>query len=277
MQNNIDLNELVKIEQMPKIFSELEKIGKWVDKGLKDLDLDNIVADESHKQELKKTRTEINTISKTLEAKRKEIKTKILEPYEMFNKKYEEEVSNKLNEAATKLTDTINIIETKQKEVKEQNLKEFFDNYAEYYHVEDIVKFEDANLNITLSASEKSLKDKVLEFLKRVTDDMEAISSFENREEVLLEYKKNGFNYSQAINTINIKQKELKQLEENMKIKDEIIKHEQNIIQNVKTLVSEPKEVVEEEMITVQFTVTSTLEKLKKLKEFMQKEGIKYE
>lgn len=277
MQNNIDLNELVKIEQMPKIFSELEKIGKWVDKGLKDLDLDNIVADESHKQELKKTRTEINTISKTLEAKRKEIKTKILEPYEMFNKKYEEEVSNKLNEAATKLTDTINIIETKQKEVKEQNLKEFFNNYAEYYHVEDIVKFEDANLNITLSASEKSLKDKVLEFLKRVTDDMEAISSFENREEVLLEYKKNDFNYSQAINTINIKQKELKQLEENMKIKDKIIKHEQNIIQNVKTLVSEPKEVVEEEMITVQFTVTSTLEKLKKLKEFMQKEGIKYE
>lgn len=277
MQNNIDLNELVKIEQMPKIFSELEKIGKWVDRGLKDLDLDNIVADESHKQELKKTRTEINTISKTLEAKRKEIKTKILEPYEMFNKKYEEEVSNKLNEAATKLTDTINIIETKQKEVKEQNLKEFFDNYAEYYHVEDIVKFEDTNLNITLSASEKSLKDKTLEFLKKVADDMEAISSFENREEVLLEYKKNGFNYSQAINTINIKQKELKQLEENMKIKDEIIKHEQNIIQNVKTLVSEPKEVVEEETITVQFTVTSTLEKLKKLKEFMQKEGIKYE
>lgn len=277
MQNNIDLNELVKIEQMPKIFSELEKIGKWVDKGLKDLDLDNIVADESHKQELKKTRTEINTISKTLEAKRKEIKTKILEPYEMFNKKYEEEVSNKLNEAATKLTDTINVIETKQKEVKEQNLKEFFNNYAEYYHVEDIVEFEDANLNITLSASEKSLKDKTLEFLKKVADDMEAISSFENREEVLLEYKKNGFNYSQAINTINIKQKELKQLEENMKIKDEIIKHEQNIIQNVKTLVSEPKEVVEEETITVQFTVTSTLEKLKKLKEFMQKEGIKYE
>ena len=33
--NNININEIVKIEQMPKVFSQLEKIGKFIDENTK--------------------------------------------------------------------------------------------------------------------------------------------------------------------------------------------------------------------------------------------------
>lgn len=262
---------------MPKIYEQLETIGKWVDNGLTKLDLDNLVIDEEHKQEIKKARTEINNISKLLEDKRKEIKTKILEPYELFEGKYNEEIKNKLANASNTLGNAINEIENKQKQEKEQNLRQFFDNYKTNEHLEDIIQFEDMGLNITLSASEKSLKDQIVNFVKKVSDDFQAISSCENKEEILLEYQQNGFNYSQAVNTINERIKIIKNLEqkivENQKLKDV----EQKVVQNVETLVSAPKEVVEEEIITCEFKVYATLTQLQELKKYLNEKGIKYE
>ena len=38
MVTELNLNEIVKIEQMPKVFEQLELIGSYVDEQLKDLD-----------------------------------------------------------------------------------------------------------------------------------------------------------------------------------------------------------------------------------------------
>lgn len=282
MQEKLNINELIKVDQLPHVFEQLEEIGKWVDNGLAQLDLDNLEITEENKQNLKKTRTEINSIHKLLEDKRKEIKDKILEPYKLFEEKYDNEVKNKLLTASEKLSTGINEIETKQKAEKEDTLRQFFENYKTDAHLEDIVSFEDVGLNITLSASEKSLKEQIVEFIKKVSDDFQAISSNENREEILMEYKNNGFNYSQAVNSVNAKLEEIKKLEIKLAQKEEIEAAENAVVQNVETLVSAPVEIkIEEakpeEAITCQFTVTTTKEKIKLLKEFLQKENIKYE
>ena len=76
MQNKIDVNEIVKIEQMPKVFSQLEMIGTFIDEKIKDID--TLDCTEENKQEVKQRRTEINNILKELDDRRKFIKNKIL-------------------------------------------------------------------------------------------------------------------------------------------------------------------------------------------------------
>ena len=277
MENELNINELIKIETLPKVFEQLETIGKWVDDGLAKLDLEHIVADEEHKQELKKSRTEINNISNLLEAKRKEIKNKILEPYTMFEDKYNLEVKNKLTVASGTLSDAINEIETKQKQEKENNLRQFFDNYNQDYHFEHIFTFEDMGLNITLSASETSLKKQIVDFFDKVYNDFMAIQNGENAQDVLYEYQHNGFDYAKALNSVNAKLKEIKELEEKLAKKEEVEQVEETVIQNVETLVSAPVEVVEEQPLECVFKVYATKTQLKELKDYLNEKGIKYE
>ena len=277
MTNELNINELIKIESLPKVFEQLETIGKWVDDGLAKLDLDNLVIDEEHKQEIKKSRSEINKISEALETKRKEIKNKILLPYQEFEQKYDFEVRNKLKNAEQTLGNAIADIEIKQKQEKENNLRQFFNNYNEDYHFEHIFTFEDVGLNITLSASETSLKKQIVDFFDKVNNDFMAIQSGENKEDVLYEYQHNGFDYAKALNSVNAKLKEIKELEEKLAKKDEIEQVEQNVIQNVETLVSAPVEVVEEETIECEFKVYATKSQLKELKKFLNERKIKYE
>ena len=274
--NQININELIKIEQMPKVFEQLEEIGKWVDTNLQQLNIGELVYDEDHKQEYKKVRAEINKVTKVLEDKRKEIKEKILEPYNVFEEKYNTKVKFKLAEASNKLGDAISEIEVEQKKKKEDELKDFFYNRQKAYCLEEIIDFENVGLNITLSASVSSLKEQIVNFVNKICEETNYISSLEHREEILMEYKRNGFNCMQAINTFNAKLEEMKALEEKLKLKDAVVEEEQKVIQNVNTLMSAPVE-VKEEYITCEFTITTTKEKIKKLKEFLIKEDIKYE
>ena len=122
-ENNIDLNEIVKIEQMPIVFKQLEKIGALIDETTKDLD--KLECTEENKQEVKKRRTEINNTLKVLEDRRKEIKNKLLEPYNVFNAKYENECKTKLEYASNVLKEKIDTIESEQLKEKENEIREF--------------------------------------------------------------------------------------------------------------------------------------------------------
>jgi len=93
METELNLNEIVKIEQMPKVFEQLELIGSYVDEQLKDLD--KLECTDKNKQEVKDKRTVINNTLNMLETKRKEIKNKLNEPYDIFNKNMKKQL--KLN------------------------------------------------------------------------------------------------------------------------------------------------------------------------------------
>lgn len=283
MKENVDkslkINELIKIEQLPVIFYKLESIGKYIDEELKGINELNCT--EKNKQEVKNKRTLINNALKEFEDKRKAVKNSILEKYNVFEEKYKEEVSEKLESASKTLTNKINEIEDNQKEEKKKILNNFFEQYRELYHLEDIIEFKDVGLNITLSASEKSLKDKIVEFCKRIAEDIKAINSLNNNDEVLLEYKNNGFNFASAVQLVNWRNEQLNKI----KIQQEELSsqrlEEEKVVENVNTLCSAPIEIQEENdeenIIEVSFTIKSTKEKILKLKNYLKEEGIDYE
>ncbi len=277
MEEKLNLNEIVKIEQMPKVFEQLELIGEFIDNQLKDLD--KLECTEDNKQEVKNRRTEISNTLNLLEDKRKEIKNKINEPYENFNKKYEETTKTKLQNAYKVLTDKINKIEDEQKQVKKNKIESYFKEYCEFLKI-DFVKFEQLNLNITLSISDKKLQEQTKEFLDKVNDDLALIDSQEHKEEILIEYKKN-LNVSLAITTVVNRCKELEELKKKEEEKQAQKDIEIENVQKIGKILNAPtKEVIEadrEEIYEMTFKVRASKSKLKELKNYLENEGYDYE
>lgn len=281
MENNLDINNIVKIETLPKLLIQLELIGSEVDKNIKDLD--KLVCTEENKQEVKKRKQNITALKNAMETKRKEIKNKLLEPYEVFNEKYESEVKGKLVNAENTLNEKINFIETQQKLDKENVLREFANEYFVNNNIQDIVTFEQIGLNITLSASEKSLKDQVVAFCERIANEVETIMLEDYKDEIFVEYKK-SLNYVQAKKLVLDRHLELQKAQEQMKKQEEIKEVEQKIVENVE-LVAEPIEVKaiedyevteQEETYEITFTIIGTKDKIVKLKNFLKEEKIEW-
>lgn len=266
--NEININEIVKIEQMPKVFSQLEKIGKYIDKQIKDID--KLECTEENKQEVKKRRTEINKTLELLDDRRKEIKTTLLEPYEIFNKKYEEECKIKLSNASNLLKEKIDFIEETQKKEKETELREFVEEHCKANNVH--IDFEKIGLNITLSASMKSLKDQAKAFIEKVASDLKLIEMEEYSSEILYEYGKN-MDYVAAKTAVIQRHKEIEEINKATQQTTETATQEQKIEETVDEIIA-PVEI--EDVETYQFEVKATKEQIKKIIDFMKELGVEY-
>lgn len=274
MNDEFNINEIVKIEQMPKVFSQLEKIGAFIDEKTKGLD--KLECTEENKQIVKKRRTEINNALKILEDKRKEIKTSLLEPYETFNEKYEYECKSKLQNASDLLKEKIDTIEDEQKKAKEEELLLFFVEWQKNYHL-DFVKFDDMKLNITITASIKSLKEEIKDKLEKIHNDIEIINNEDNKDELLLEYRNNGYDYQKAKLTLIERKKQLEEIKLQQENKAIVEQQEQKQEEKVEEIIA-PKEIIEDdEILEVSFTVKASKDKIIKLKDCMKELEIEYE
>ena len=278
-ETNFNINEIIKIEQLPKIFYQLELIGKEIDKKLEGID--KLECTEENKVEVKNKRAEINNLNKIMEDKRKDIKKEILKDYETFNEKYEQEIKSKLTSASETLSNKINEIENEQKEIGKANLIRYFDEYKDFLHINDIIQFEDLNLNITLTNLGKNLdgkkyKDEIKLRLDSIANDIKLINLEEYKEEIMLEYKTCldfakakliVVNRHSAIDSIRVQQEEKnKQIEEEKKIEEKVDE------------IIAPKEIIEDrDIITVTFTVKGTKEKIKELKNKIIELELEYE
>lgn len=282
MKNNeLNINELVVIEQLPQIFYQLEVVGEVIDKELEKVK--ELKATEENKQEVKKIRTGINNTLKEFEDKRKEIKNKILEDYNLFNEKYENEVKIKLQNASNDLKIKIDEIENEQLKEKEIELGNFIEEHVKTNHLENLLSnvaqvVRLAGLKVNLSTSLKSLKEDSLSFIEKVSTEVKLIELEEKySDEILLEYQNNGFDYTKAKLDIINKHKQLEELARQREEVQEIIKEEEKVVEVVEEIVA-PKEIIEDdEIISVTFTINDTKENIVKVREFMKKEGIKYE
>lgn len=272
--NNFDINEIVRIETMPKVFSQLEMIGSYIDEQIKDID--KLECNEENKIEVKKRRTEINNTLKLLDDKRKEIKNTLLEPYEIFNEKYEQECKDKLLNASEILKSKIDNIEEQQKLEKENELKDFFKQHCEANNIE-FLKFDDIGLNITLSSSIKSLKEQILSIIEKVKENLKLIELEEYKDEIYLEYQQN-LDFTKSKLDVIQRHKLLEEIQKNKEQQEEINKQEEKVIEKVEEVITPPKEIInDEDVIKVTFTIETTKSNIIELKNWLNERNIKYE
>lgn len=191
--------ELMKLEQVPVIIERLREIKDGIEQRTKTAMA--LVCTETNYKEIKKVRTAMNKEFNELETKRKSIKKAVVTPYEQFESVYKECVAVPYKAAEAELRKKISVVENDLKAEKTKKIRDHFDKYAQALGI-DFVSFESVGCPITMSITEKKLKEQCTAFLDRVMDDLQLIAKQEHKAEILVEYKR-SLNVSQAIRTVN--------------------------------------------------------------------------
>ena len=275
-------NEIIVVKQLPVIVEQLAQVKETVIQRV-EVATSLVCTDETVK-EVKKARAELNAEFKAWEEKRKEVKTAVMTPYEKFEAVYKDCVSDTYKKADADLKSKIDGVEQELKDKKAAEVKEYFTEYLTSKSI-DFVTYEQAGINVTLSASLKSLKEQAKAFIDRICDDLALIDTQEHKAEILVEYRQT-LNASAAITSVTAR---FKAIEEEKKRQEEAEARKaaeaERIAEMLETAacaapeIPEPVEVapVQEKEYTLRFAVTATKDKLRELKTFLDNGGYKYE
>lgn len=274
----MDKKEMIAVKQLPIIVEQLQQVkaevAAKVDFALR------LVCTEDTVKDVKKVRSELNKELAEYEASRKAVKKAILTPYEQFEVVYKDCVSDTYKKADTELKRKIDSVENELKAQKAAEVKAYFDEYLQSKGI-DFATFENAHINVTLSASMKSLKEQAKAFIDKIAGDLALIDTQEHKDEILYEYKQ-SLNVSNAITTVANRYKAIeaaKAAEEERKAREQAAAEAAAKVEAVAPPTVEPiaPPVEEEKTYTLKFTVRGTMPQLKALKEFLNNGGYDYE
>lgn len=290
------MQDLIVVKQLPQIEEHLKELSLEVEQKVENAK--SLVCTEENVTTIKQIRASLNKEFKEVENQRKIVKEQILAPYMQFEEIYKMYISDKYKSADNDLKVKIDSTENELKNIKEQEIKDYFEEYKKANNI-DFVTYSQARINVTLSASRKSLKEQAKQFIDKIVDDLKLIDTQEHKTEILVEYKQ-SLNVSQAITSVTNRfkaieeekkkrQEELKrkQLEEAQRRADESIRAQteatrqalENFIPKTEeTILQAPViEEKQEEILTLRFAVRGTRTKLRELKQFLENGGYDYE
>lgn len=258
-------------------YSGIDRIIESTKARIDALDIENIEASEENKSSLKNLRAELNKELKEYEDARKDIKKIVEQPYKDFEVEYKV-LKGVYDDASSLLRDKIDEVEDAQREEKKNNLVIYFEELKvslnetikELGFNLDFVSFNHLGLNITISASETSLRKQANETLERVCNDLRVISGNAHKSRLYAKYSVN-LDLSRA----------LFELQEELKREEQII---ENAIPKVESEVADPKanvggEVeanVVEEIITLNFEIEGTKTEIAQVRQFLIDNEISY-
>jgi len=273
--------EIIAVKQLPVIVEQLAQVKEAVIARVETAT--SLVCTDETVKEVKKARAELNAEFKAWEEKRKEVKNAVMTPYEKFEAVYKECVSDTYKAADKDLKSKIDSVEKELKDKKTAEVKEYFSEYLISKDI-DFVSFEQAGINVTLSASLKSLKEQSKVFIDKICDDLALIDTQEHKAEILVEYKKT-LNVSAAITGVTAR---IKAIEDEKKRQEEAAARreaEEQRLAEIRVAVPEPVQDIAppeevqptEKLFVIRFTVKATEDKLRELKTFLDNGGYKYE
>lgn len=197
-----DNPDLIVINQLPIISEQLDKVKDEIKR--RTAFADTVTVSEENRQEIKKIRAAMNAEKSRLDEVYKKALEAVIAPIQVVQDKYKDCVGL-YTKANSQLKAKIDVIEDGLKLEKENSVKEYFEELVTAKKI-DFISFERLGLKITLSVSEKKLKEQVNNIVERVATDLKAIEIQENKEEVLVEYKK-SLNVSEAVSIVDARHK----------------------------------------------------------------------
>ena len=284
--------ELILVKQLPVIEEHLLSLAGAIDQQV-DAAL-SLACTESTVKDVKRVRADLNKQFTALEEQRKAVKAAVLGPYEQFQQVYDKCVSTKFKLADENLKNKINDVEDVLRDQKEANIREYYIEKAASLHISETeIPFERASIKITLSASEKSLRDACDTFLNRIAEDLAMIEQQEYRDEILVAFRQ-CLSGAQAVTTVLNYHRQIEEEQERAAKRAEAEAAAQQHAQEVRAAVAQqeplsaPVETVfqenveptmngDDEILRVPFVAIATRRKLRGLKNYMKENRIHYE
>ncbi|NCB79657.1 MAG: DUF1351 domain-containing protein [Bacilli bacterium] len=266
---------IIVVEQAPIIkYSLLAQISAQVKDKIESLNIDTLEPSEETLKTIKDTRSDLSKEFKTLEEQRKMVKEIVLKDYNEFEDNYKRLIADQFKTADTKLKTLVDSVEDGILSKKIDGLKAYFDEQNAY----DFLRFEDLGLHIIKSKSDKSIKEEIDGYIMVVAANLLTIDTLQNKERILAKYHMTK-DLNLSISQVNLEI----QREESIKAQQEARKAQEEqkptpVDESPKVGFPTVKEALEEiEEFKCTFTVIATKEQLKRMKQFLKDEGIKYE
>lgn len=192
-------DSLIVVQQLPIIKEQLHSIKARAQESVKEAL--SLACTEETLKVVKERRAALNRDRKDLDARRMAVKKQIMQPFEDFDEVYKECVTDVYGPADEALKGKITDVEAGLKADKEKKVKDYFAEMVKASGVE-WVTYENVGVAVTLTASLKSLKAKVKEYVEKVAADVACINGMENAPEIMAEYKLCG-SLAVAINSVS--------------------------------------------------------------------------
>lgn len=293
-------DNLIIVRQLPVIEDQLLQVKASIESRVSEV-LALACTEETYKA-VKKARSELNKEYTELERRRKEVKTSILAPYEQFEKLYKECAGDIYTKADDQLKARISEVEEGLKQQRLDDLLVYFEEYRQSLGLDPgLATFDASGIKVTLSDSKKALKTKAKEFLDRVAGDLELIETQEQKEEILVEYRRT-LNISAAVTTVNNRHKAMEAerqrraatmatrtaLGESSAKVEEVVRETAagpGLMPPVEAMTEDAPQAenassadqLTEKLYSTAFRVTGSLDQLKALKKFLVDGGYTYE
>lgn len=239
-------DSLIVVKQLPIITEQLHTI-----KAQAEMDVAEALAlacTEETLKVVKERRAALNRQRKDLDARRMLVKNQIMKPFEEFDRVYKECVTDVYSPADKLLAAKIAEVESGLKAEKESKVIAYFNELVQVNSVAWI-EYEDVGITVTQTASLKSLKTKVKDYVDRIVADVTCIGTMENAAEIMAEYKQCR-NLAIALNSVRQRKDAVAREEEERRRSLEAKLREQEAVDEVLSAAEEElmqPEVLEEE------------------------------
>ena len=273
------MDALIQVKQLPVIEEHLRSMKEAVDKRVEEAL--SLVCTEETVKSVKNVRADLNKEFQALEDQRKEVKKAVLGPYEQFEAVYKESVGDAYRWADLELKKKINDTENEIKKRCEDSLREYFAELCVAERV-DFVRYEQSGIVVDMASAKqktpKKLREKLADFVAGISRSMELISGMDDSEEIMVEFKRT-LDAPAAITTVQERHRRIEAEKEAQALREAQRAREAEAVAMVEAaapqIVEPPIEA--EKVYRCTFTVSATKPQLKKLKDFMIQEGIRYE
>lgn len=240
---------------------------------------ENLACTEETKQAAKKLRAELNKEFSEYEAERKEKTAEYEKPLKQFKELYDRYITQPFKNADIVLKIKISEVEDVQRSEKAAEVEDYAAELITMYSLNwlDVSRIMP---NITLSASEKSLKTSVKDKLDKIKSDVDCINLIDESGEMFSEYM-NCLDLGQAKTRVIERQKAIEAAEKAKAAYEkqaEVRKEAENKVDMLAppTEEEETEKATSPKTYTMTFTVSGTIEQLKALKAFMLENCIKF-
>lgn len=166
-------DSLIVVQQLPVIKEQLHSIKAQAQASVTEALA--LVCTEETLKVVKEQRAKLNRDRKDLDDRRAVVKKQIMKPFEGFDKVYKECVTDVYGPADEALKGKITDVEAGLKADKEKKVVAYFDELVKANGVE-WVSYGDVGIAVTMTASLKSLKSKVKDYVDRVVADVNCIN-----------------------------------------------------------------------------------------------------
>lgn len=269
------MESLIVAKRLPVNQSQFQAIRARGDKQL--MDARSLICTAENLASVKSARAEVQKEYDALEGWRKAIKAWAMEEYGKFEADYKS-ASKCYVDALSFYSDEIRETESAIKKECEDGLRDYFAELCAVRHL-DWLEYERAGIKVDMASARAKtpgkLRRQLAGFVEQVAMSVGRISKMDDAAEIMVEFRQT-LNEAASVYAVSERHR---RIEEERKVKEarkSVLEQEAEAVRRVEAL-APPIQVQEPESVKCTFTVRTTMDKLKKLKEFLNMEGIQYE